>query len=259
MTRAEQKKETPILEKSVNATNENNASYAQANATATAASWKERVNTTTNGSKKQEAQVSESEEESKSNKSGSGSTNSAEDTKAKQDSGKGEQQGDGEEEVKWKLHRRMLFFAGKLFKYTAWFCSASFLYHFYLIRNKTKPEEGFMANDFFLTMALLFDNQVKDMSTMMTKPPVEKLLPDPPDFGPGMIWPKTLVLNMRGTLIHSEYQFGEGFRYTKRPGLNVFLGKVSRLYECVAFGNEESMTINEICEALDPKYQIFSG
>lgn len=34
---------------------------------------------------------------------------------------------------------------------------------------------------------------------------------------------------------------------------------MSWLYEVVVFGNEESMTINEICEALDPKYQIFSG
>lgn len=36
--------------------------------------------------------------------------------------------------------------------------------------------------------------------------------------------------------------------------MNVFLSKVSRIYEVVAFGNEENMTINELCEALDPKY-----
>jgi len=61
------------------------------------------------------------------------------------------------------------------------------------------------------------------MTNMMTKPPVEKLLPNPPDLGPGMIWPKTIILNMRGTLLHSEYKLGEGFEYTKRPGLKVFL------------------------------------
>jgi hypothetical protein len=52
----------------------------------------------------------------------------------------------------------MLFFAGKALKYVSWFCSATFLYHFYLIRKREKPEEGFMANDFFLTTALIFDN-----------------------------------------------------------------------------------------------------
>lgn len=105
----------------------------------------------------------------------------------------------------------MLYFAGKLFKYTTWFCSATFLYHFYLVRKMDKPENGFGANQFFLEMAYLVDTKVKEFTSMMTKPPVERLLPDPPDFGPGMIWPKTLVLNMRGTLIHSEYKFGEGF------------------------------------------------
>lgn len=86
----------------------------------------------------------------------------------------------------------------------------------------------------------------------MTKPPVDKLLPDMPDFGPGMVYPKTIILNMRGTLVHSEYKLGEGFEYTMRPSLKVFLSKLSRMYEVVVFGNEEVMTINEICEALDP-------
>jgi len=31
------------------------------------------------------------------------------------------------------------------------------------------------------------------------------------------------------------------------------------MYEIVIFGNEEVMTINELCEALDPNYQIFAG
>ena len=41
---------------------------------------------------------------------------------------------------------------------------------------------------------------------LLTKPPVEKLLPDRPPLPPGAAYPKTLVINLRGTLIHSEYK-----------------------------------------------------
>jgi hypothetical protein len=91
------------------------------------------------------------------------------------------------------------------------------------VRNNKKPEEGFLVNAFFLDMANQMNFLVTDLSNMMTKPPVDKLLPDIPNLGPGMGWPKTLILNMRGTLLHSEYKLGEGFEYTKRPGLKVFL------------------------------------
>jgi len=38
-----------------------------------------------------------------------------------------------------------------------------------------------------------------------TKPPIKKLLPDYPPFPPGYVPPKTLVLNLTGTLIHTNY------------------------------------------------------
>lgn len=89
------------------------------------------------------------------------------------------------------------------------------------------------------------------MRLLLTRPPVEKLLPDRPDI-PGMVFPKTLILNMRGTIIHSEYKFGTGFEILKRPGLSVFLQRMSKFYEIVIFGDEESGIVNDICEALDP-------
>lgn len=94
---------------------------------------------------------------------------------------------------------------------------------------------------------------------MFTRPPVEKLLPDRPPLPPGNAYPKTLVLNLRGTLIHSEYKFGVGFEVQKRPGLSMFLNRLSRQYELVIFGDEETGIIQDICMALDPQQMMIPG
>lgn len=80
-----------------------------------------------------------------------------------------------------------------------------FIYHMYLIKKTDKPEAGFLANQLFLDAARNVDFFIHDINLMLTRPPVEKLLPDRPDM-PGVVFPKTLVLNLRGTLIHSEYK-----------------------------------------------------
>ena len=51
---------------------------------------------------------------------------------------------------------------------------------------------------------------------------------------------KTLVMNLNGTLIHSEYKMGVGFEILKRPGLSVFIQRMARNYELVLFGDQES-------------------
>ena len=63
---------------------------------------------------------------------------------------------------------------------------------------------------------------------------------------------KVLVLNLSGTLVHTEYKLGVGFEVLKRPGLSVFLQRMARNYELVIFGDQEQGFIMEICEALDP-------
>ena len=124
----------------------------------------------------------------------------------------------------------------------------------YLLKKKDKPEEGFLANDIFLNMARQADWHFYDLKLLLTRPPVEKLLPDRPPLPPGAAYPKTIVLNMRGTLTHTEYkvnlffllrsfQFGQGFETLKRPGLSVLLQRLSRYYEVVVFGDEESGVI----------------
>jgi hypothetical protein len=75
----------------------------------------------------------------------------------------------------------------------------------YLLKKTEHPEKGFLASDFFLRMARFADYSIYDLKILLTRPPVEKLLPDRPNF-PGMVFPKTIILNLRGTLIHSEYK-----------------------------------------------------
>lgn len=74
-----------------------------------------------------------------------------------------------------------------------------------------------------------------------------KMLPDRIQF-PGIQYPKVLVLNFKGTLIHQKYTLGVGQEIYKRPGLSAFLSKMSQLYEVVIFGMGESGEINEVVE-----------
>ena len=57
------------------------------------------------------------------------------------------------------------------------------------------------------------------------------------------IVPKTFVLNLGGTLIHSEYKLGVGYEIVKRPGLDVFLQRLSRMGEVVIFANDDLMVL----------------
>jgi hypothetical protein len=74
------------------------------------------------------------------------------------------------------------------------------------LKKTEKPEQGFMANDFFMNLARNADYSFYDLKLLLTRPPVEKLLPDRPPLPPGAAYPKTLILNLRGTLVHSEYK-----------------------------------------------------
>lgn len=99
-----------------------------------------------------------------------------------------------------------MFTIGKTLKYTLWISFGLFWYHIYLLKKTDKPENGLLANDYFLNMARQADWMFYDLTILLTRPPVEKLLPDRPPLPPGAAYPKTLVLNMRGTLVHSEYK-----------------------------------------------------
>jgi import inner membrane translocase subunit TIM50 len=90
----------------------------------------------------------------------------------------------------------------------------------------------------------------------MTMPPTKKLLPD---VVHPLIHPKTLILNLSGTLVDTQYVFGKGVNIRKRPGLANFLKKMSQHYEIVIFSDDDSMFIESVLPSLDPRQQMISG
>jgi hypothetical protein len=56
---------------------------------------------------------------------------------------------------------------------------------------------------------------------------VKKFLPDP--IHPSMQG-KTLVLNLTGTLLKTDFVFGKGMTLKRRPGLAQFLKRLSQKY-----------------------------
>lgn len=104
------------------------------------------------------------------------------------------------------MYRRVMFATGKGLKYAIWASIALFWYHMYLLKKTDHPEKGFLASDAFLRAAKGADWMFYDLKLLLTRPPVEKLLPDRPPLPQGAAYPKTIVLNVRGTLVHSEYK-----------------------------------------------------
>jgi import inner membrane translocase subunit TIM50 len=151
-----------------------------------------------------------------------------------------------------------MFALGKMFKYSAWLCSSLMLYHYYLVRNMEKPDEATVKIPFFLEQARRMDWHFHQLFLFFTRPPVTKLLPDRPPAPPGA-YPKTLVLSLNGTIISQEYKLGVGFEVKKRPGLSMFINRLSRMYELVIFADQDQGIIMDICEALDPKQMMLPG
>lgn len=90
-------------------------------------------------------------------------------------------------------------------------------------------------------------------------PPVKCLLGDRGPIPAGYQVPKTLVINVNGVIVHSEYKFGIGFEILKRPGLSAFIQRMSRSYEIALFGDMDQGHIMEIAEALDPEQHYIQG
>lgn len=148
-----------------------------------------------------------------------------------------------------------MFFIGKTIKYSIWTAIAIFMYHWYLVKKWAKPESAPLVSAPFLDAARFVDWSIYDFKVLMTKPGMTKMLPDQMKI-PGQPNPKTLVVNLNGTLVHQSYSLGVGVEVFKRPGLSTFLQRMAQRYEVCVFGMGESGGINEICEALDPNFNM---
>jgi len=91
-------------------------------------------------------------------------------------------------------------------KYSMWFCASLYLYHVYVVFKKDKPEEAFAVNEKFLYYGWWTRTAYYDLKELLTMPPVRALLGERPQPPPGYTVPKTLVLNVNGTLVHAEYK-----------------------------------------------------
>lgn len=90
---------------------------------------------------------------------------------------------------------------------------------------------------------------------MIKEPSREKLLPDP--LKPPYIQPPyTLVLEMKDVLVHPDWTYQTGWRFKKRPGVDVFLQECAKHFEIVVFTAEQGMTVFPILDALDPNGYI---
>ena len=87
-----------------------------------------------------------------------------------------------------------------------WAGLLAYFYHLYLVFNVKKPEEYPLVQEQLLGYAMDSHWLYNDVKNLLTRPPVASLLMPRPPLPPGQQYMKTLVLNLQGTIVHSEYK-----------------------------------------------------
>jgi len=84
----------------------------------------------------------------------------------------------------------------------------------------------------------------------------DKLLPDP--LEPPYHQPKyTVVLEITGLLVKSDWTHKHGWRFQKRPGLDIFLNQIGYPnFEVVIWSTDSSLTFFPIVNAMDPNQNL---
>ena len=96
--------------------------------------------------------------------------------------------------------------------------------------------------------------QWREVSKPFAEPLRQKLLPDwpfLPNTPPGMPCPRTLVIDLEGTLVTSTWNSKHGWRHAKRPGVDEFLKEMARHYEIVIFTTNIGGIADDIITRLD--------
>jgi mitochondrial import inner membrane translocase subunit TIM50 len=84
-------------------------------------------------------------------------------------------------------------------------------------------------------------------------PPTDRLLPDLPRNAAHV---RTLVLDLDGVLVQSDWRRGRGWRTFKRPGVDAFLQAASQYYELVLYTDHLPTYADPILDRLDPRRLI---
>ncbi|CAI5486268.1 unnamed protein product, partial [Closterium sp. Naga37s-1] len=82
------------------------------------------------------------------------------------------------------------------------------------------------------------------------QPASDRLLPD---LTPQEAHVYTLVLDLEGTLVHSEWKRDRGWRTFKRPGAEAFLERMEQFFEVVVFSDQLNLSVDPILDRLDQK------
>ena len=98
-------------------------------------------------------------------------------------------------------------------------------------------------------------NKIFTTKKAIEEPFSDKLLPDPLEYP--MLQPKyTVVLEITGTLVKSDWTHKHGWRFQKRPGLDIFLSQIGYPnFEVVIWTVENGMTFYNIINGMDPNGQ----
>ncbi len=99
-------------------------------------------------------------------------------------------------------------------------------------------------------------DDIEERIRYFTEPSRDKLLPDFNPRYPGEIQPRTLVIELDETLIHTSFSRSSGWRIAKRPGAEAFLAYLFNFYEIVVFTSKLPMYVEPILAQLDPKGYI---
>merc|ERR1719158_1974087 len=172
---------------------------------------------------------------------------------------KGESESEGEGEKKKKE-------MPKWQKYTYTFFGATFtvsiIGNCILFSFPDKDTQGNDIEDEFSSLSFpsqhfsRLKNKIFTTKKAIEEPFSDKLLPDPLEFP--MLQPKyTIVLEITGCLVKSDWTHKHGWRFQKRPGLDVFLSQIGYPnFEVVIWTVENGMTFWAIINGMDPNGQF---
>jgi len=150
-------------------------------------------------------------------------------------------------------------------KYTYMFCGVTFgglmIANCILFSLPDKDEHGNNIEDEFSSLSFpsqyykRLKNKFFTTKKAIEEPFSDKLLPDP--LEPPYHQPKyTVVLELTGLLVTSDWSHKHGWRFQKRPGLDIFLAQIGYpAFEVVIWTVENSMTFFPIINAMDPNNQ----
>lgn len=91
---------------------------------------------------------------------------------------------------------------------------------------------------------------VREFFESMRAPSYDKLLPDPLPY-PYIQPPYTLIVEMTDLLIHPEWTYTTGWRFKKRPNVDLFLQEVAEHFEVVVFTASNGFNVYPILDSLD--------